>query len=352
MTDATDDKAGDKAGDDTTGATGDAAGRFPAIVVPAKGAPAALGTLSPGELMAGDVLLRVTHSTLNYKDGLALTGRSPVVRRWPMVPGIDLAGEVLESASEEWRPGDRVVLNGWGLGETHMGGYAARARVEAGWLVPLPQAFTPAQAMAIGTAGYTAMLAALALERHGLEPAAGPVLVTGAAGGVGSVAVALLAALGWHVIASTGRPAEADYLRGLGAAEILDRAELSAPGKPLGRERWVAAVDAVGSHTLANALAGLQRGGAVAACGLAGGMDLPGSVAPFILRGAALLGIDSVMCPRPLRLVAWRRLAADLDAAKLDSMTATVRLDEVLALAPRILDGQVRGRVVVTVDGD
>ena len=340
MTDATGHKAGH--------ATGDSGG-FPAIVVAEKGAAAVLGTLSPAELMPGDVTLRVTHSTLNYKDGLALTGRSPVVRRWPMVPGIDLAGEVLESASPEWRPGERVVLNGWGLGETHMGGYAARARVEAGWLVPLPNAFSPAQAMAIGTAGYTAMLAVLALERHGLSPADGAVLVTGAVGGVGSVAVALLARLGWHVIASTGRAAEADYLRALGAAEVIDRAELSAPGKPLGRERWVAAVDAVGSHTLANALAGTRRGGAVAACGLAAGMDLPASVAPFILRGVALLGIDSVMCPRPRRLEAWRRLAADLDPGRLSSMTRTVRLDEVLALAPRILDGQVRGRVVVTV---
>ena len=325
---------------------------FPAIVVAEKGAPAVLGTLSPDALMDGDVLLRVTHSTLNYKDGLALAGRSPVVRRWPMVPGIDLAGEVLESGSARWRPGDRVVLNGWGLGETHMGGYAARARVESGWLVPLPDAFSPAQAMAIGTAGYTAMLAVLALERHGLGPADGAVLVTGAAGGVGSVAVALLARLGWRVIASTGRPAEASYLRALGAAEILDRAELSAPGRPLGRERWAAAVDAVGSHTLANVLAQTSRGGAVAACGLAGGMDLPSSVAPFILRGVALLGIDSVMCPRPRRLEAWRRLACDLDPGRLTSMTHTVRLDEVLALAPRILDGQVRGRVVVTVEGD
>ena len=322
---------------------------FPAIVVPAKGAPAALGTLSLAELMPGEVLLRVTHSTLNYKDGLALTGRSPVVRRWPMVPGIDLAGEVLESASEEWRAGERVVVNGWGLGETHLGGYAARARVEAGWPVPLPGAFGPEQAMAIGTAGYTAMLAVLALERHGLRPAAGPVLVTGAAGGVGSVAVALLARLGWHVVASTGRVREAGYLRALGASEVLDRAELSGPGKPLARERWVAAVDAVGSHTLANVLAATRRGGAVAACGLAGGMELPGSVAPFILRGVALLGIDSVMCPRARRLEAWGRLASDLDPAALASMTRTVGLGEVMGLAPRILGGEVRGRVVVEV---
>ncbi len=326
--------------------------RFPAIVVAEKGAPAVLGTLSDAELMPGGVLLRVTHSTLNYKDGLALTGRAPVVRRWPMVPGIDLAGEVLESDSGEWRRGDRVVVNGWGLGETHLGGFAGRARVEAGWPVALPGAFSPAQAMAIGTAGYTAMLAVLALERHGLRPGDGAALVTGAAGGVGSVAVALLARLGWHVIASTGRPEEAGYLRALGAAEVLDRAELSGPGRPLGAERWAAAVDAVGSHTLANVLAGTRRGGAVAACGLAAGMDLPASVAPFILRGVALLGVDSVMCPRPRRLEAWGRLASDLDPATLGSMTRTVRLDEVGALAPRILDGQVRGRVVVEVGGD
>jgi len=303
------------------------------------------------DLMDGDVLVAVSHSTLNYKDGLAITGRAPVVRRWPMIPGIDLAGTVLESGSAEWTPGDQVVLNGWGMGETHLGAYAERARVRAEWLVPLPAAFTPAQAMAIGTAGYTAMLCVLALERHGLTPSAGPVLVTGAAGGVGSVAVALLARLGWHVIASTGRPQAADYLRDLGAAEILDRAELSQPGKPMARERWAAAVDAVGSHTLANALAGCRYGGAVAACGLAAGMDLPASVAPFILRGVALFGIESVMCPRERRLDAWHRLASDLDASRLEAMTTTVALADVIALAPKILEGQVRGRVVVDISG-
>jgi len=303
------------------------------------------------DLMDGDVLVAVSHSTLNYKDGLAITGRAPVVRRWPMIPGIDLAGKVLESGSAEWTPGDQVVLNGWGMGETHLGAYAERARVRAEWLVPLPAAFTPAQAMAIGTAGYTAMLCVLALERHGLTPSAGPILVTGAAGGVGSVAVALLARLGWHVIASTGRPQEADYLHSLGAAEILDRAELSQPGKPMARERWAAAIDAVGSHTLANALAGCRYGGAVAACGLAAGMDLPASVAPFILRGVALFGIESVMCPRERRLDAWRRLASDLDASRLEAMTTTVGLADAIALAPKILEGQVRGRVVVDVAG-
>lgn len=322
---------------------------FKAIVIAEKGAPAALGTFDDASLMPGDVLVRVSHSSLNYKDGLAMTGRAPVVRRWPMIPGIDLAGTVLESTSPEWSAGDPVVLNGWGLGETHLGAYAERARVQAGWLVRLPDAFTPAQAMAIGTAGYTAMLAVMALERHGLRPDHGPALVTGAAGGVGSTSVALLSALGWHVIASTGRASEASYLRSLGAAEIVDRAELQAPGKPLGKERWAACVDSVGSTTLANALAGLRYGGAVAACGLAGGMDLPGTVAPFLLRGAALLGIDSVMCPRPHRIEAWQRLAVLLDPAKLAAITTTVTLDEVLALAPEILDGKVRGRTVVDI---
>jgi len=326
-------------------------GDFRAIVIGEKGAKPALGAFAESELMPGDVLVRVTHSTLNYKDGLALTGRSPVVRRWPMIPGIDLAGEVLKSSSPEWQPGQRVILNGWGLGETHLGAYAERARVRGEWLVPLPPGFAPEEAMAIGTAGYTAMLAVLALERHGLTPDRGPVLVTGAVGGVGSVAVAVLAKLGWHVIASTGRPQEEPYLRALGAAEIIDRAELSAPGKPLGKERWAAVVDSVGSHTLANALAGLHYGGAASACGLAGGMDLPATVAPFILRGAALLGIESVMCPRPLRLEAWRRLDSDLDRAKLRSITSTVELAEVLELGPRLLDGQVRGRVVVKIGG-
>ena len=303
----------------------------------------------PAELMPGEVTIRISHSTLNYKDGLAMARGAPVVRRWPMIPGIDLAGVVEHSDSAEWAVGDAVVVNGWGMGETHLGAYAERARVPAAWPVRLPDGLSAAQSMAVGTAGYTAMLSVLALERHGLTPADGAALVTGAAGGVGSVAVALLARLGWTVIASTGRPAEADYLRALGASEIVDRAELAAPGKPLARERWAVAVDSVGSTTLANVLAGTRAGGAVAACGLAGGMDLPGSVAPFILRGVALLGIDSVMCPRPLRQEAWRRLASDLDRDALARMTQTIRLDDVLAWAPRILDGKVRGRLVVEV---
>lgn len=309
--------------------------------------PARLGEFDPADLMDGEVGIQVSHSTLNYKDGLALTGRSPVVRRFPMIPGIDLAGTVTGSASPDWRPGDQVVVTGWGMGETHFGGYAEHARVPAGWPVRLPDGMDAATAMAIGTAGLTAMLCVRLLERHGARPDDGAVLVTGAAGGVGSVAVALLARLGWHVIASTGRAAEGDYLRGLGAAEIIDRAELSAPGKPLGRERWAAAVDCVGSHTLANVLAQTRRGGAVAACGLAQGMDLPASVAPFILRDVALLGADSVMCPRAVRQEAWARLAHDLDAARLAAMTRHVGLDAVIGLAPRILAGEVRGRVVV-----
>ncbi|MCZ8043896.1 MAG: oxidoreductase [Beijerinckiaceae bacterium] len=301
------------------------------------------------ELMEGDVTVRVTHSTVNYKDGLAITGRAPVVRRWPMIPGIDFAGRVETSEHPEFKPGDLVVLNGWGTGETHLGAYAQKARVKGDWLVPLPAGLNPDEAMAIGTAGYTAMLCVLALEKHGLKPADGPVVVTGAAGGVGSVAVALLAKAGWHVIASTGRAEEAEYLKGLGAAEIIDRAELSAPGRPLGKERWIAGVDAVGSHTLANLLSMTKYGGAVAACGLAQGMDLPASVAPFILRGVALLGIDSVMCPKPRRLEAWSRLAADLDRDRLALMTTRVPLTDVIETARAIVDGKVRGRVVVEI---
>ncbi|AOG06539.1 acrylyl-CoA reductase (NADPH) [Bosea sp. RAC05] len=301
------------------------------------------------ELMEGDVTVRVTHSTVNYKDGLAITGRAPVVRRWPMIPGIDFAGRVETSEHPEFKPGDLVVLNGWGTGETHLGAYAQKARVKGDWLVPLPAGLNPDEAMAIGTAGYTAMLCVLALEKHGLKPTDGPVVVTGAAGGVGSVAVALLAKAGWHVIASTGRAEEAEYLKGLGAAEIIDRAELSAPGRPLGKERWIAGVDAVGSHTLANLLSMTKYGGAVAACGLAQGMDLPASVAPFILRGVALLGIDSVMCPKPRRLEAWSRLAADLDRDRLALMTTRVPLTDVIETARAIVDGKVRGRVVVEI---
>jgi acrylyl-CoA reductase (NADPH) len=307
-------------------------------------------TLTEADLMEGDVTVRVTHSTVNYKDGLALTGKGPVVRRFPMIPGIDLSGEVVACASGAFTPGDRVVLTGCGVGEVHYGAYAGMARLKAEWLVPLPESMTPAQAMAVGTAGFTAMQCVMALERHGLTPERGPALVTGAAGGVGSVAVALLAKLGWHVVASTGRPAEADYLEGLGAAEVIDRAELSGPARPLAKERWAAAIDTVGSHTLANALSMLKYGGAAAACGLAQGMDLPTSVAPFILRNVALLGVDSVGCPRDLRLEVWRRLGRDLDLARLDTMTSTIGFDDLPGTAAAILEGKVRGRVVVKID--
>ena len=301
------------------------------------------------ELMEGDVTVRVSHSTVNYKDGLAITGKSPVVRRFPMIPGIDFAGVVESSSHADFKPGDAVVLTGWGVGETHLGGYALKARVKGDWLVPLPPGLTPAQAMAIGTAGFTAGLAVLALEKYGLTPSRGKVLVTGAAGGVGSVAISLLAKAGWHVIASTGRPDEADFLKQLGAAEIIDRAELSAPGRPLGKERWVAAVDSVGSHTLANVLAQTSFEGAVAACGLAQGMDLPTSVAPFILRGVSLLGIDSVMKPKPARLLAWERIARDLDAAKLAEISTTISYDQIIETAQKILEGKVRGRTIVEI---
>jgi acrylyl-CoA reductase (NADPH) len=310
---------------------------------------AAFSDFDETELMEGDVTVRVTHSTVNYKDGLAITGKSPVVRRFPMIPGIDFAGVVESSTHPDFKPGDEVVLNGWGVGETHFGGYSQKARVKGDWLVPLQKGFTAAQSMAIGTAGYTAALAVLALEKQGMTPDRGPVLVTGAAGGVGSVAIALLAKAGWRVIASTGRPEEADFLKHLGAEEIIDRAELSAPGKPLGKERWAAAVDAVGSHTLANVLAQTSYEGAVAACGLAQGMDLPTSVAPFILRGVALLGIDSVMKPKPVRLQAWERLARDLDKAKLAELSTTIGYDKVMETATQILEGKVRGRVIVEI---
>lgn len=301
-------------------------------------------------LPEGDVTVRVDYSTLNYKDGLAITGKSPVVRKFPMVPGIDLAGTVEASTHAGIAAGDRVVLNGWGVGEVHWGGLAQRARLKGEWLVPLPAAFTSRQAMAIGTAGYTAMLCVMALERHGVTPEQGEVLVTGANGGVGSVAVALLAKLGYTVVASTGRPQEADYLKALGAATIIDRAELAAPGKPLAKERWAGVVDTVGSHTLANACASTRYRGTVAACGLAQGMDLPASVAPFILRGVTLAGVDSVMAPRAERLEAWRRLAQDLDVGKLELMTHEIGLGEAVATAAALLEGKVRGRVVVDVN--
>jgi len=304
----------------------------------------------PGPEAGGEVDVDVAYSTLNYKDGLAITGRSPVVRRFPLHAGIDLAGTVSASTDSRFKPGDAVLLNGFGVGEVHSGGLAQKARVKADWLLPLPAALSARQAMAIGTAGYTAMLCVMALERHGLKPGDGPVLVTGASGGVGSMAIALLAQLGFEVLASTGRMDEAAYLQSLGAASVMPREELSAPGKPLAKERWAGGVDSVGSHTLANACAGTRYGGAVAACGLAQGMDLPASVAPFILRGVALYGIDSVMAPMPRRQQAWQRLAHDLDRARLDAMTTVIPLDETLHAAPRLLAGQVRGRLVVDVN--
>ena len=301
-------------------------------------------------LPEGDVTLQVTWSTLNYKDGLAITGKSPVVRRFPMVPGIDFAGTVIESSNAAWKVGDKVILNGWGVGETHCGGLAEKARVKGEWLVPLPAAFSARQAMAIGTAGYTAMLCVLALEKHGIKPGDGEILVTGANGGVGSVAIALLAKLGYKVVASTGRPAEAEHLKALGASAVIDRAELSAPGKPIGKERWAGVVDTVGSHTLANACATTKYRGAVAACGLAGGMDFPATVAPFILRGVTLYGIDSVMAPLAVRREAWERLGHDLEIARLDAITREIGLAEALGVAAELLEGKVRGRVVVDVN--
>ncbi|CEJ16282.1 Acrylyl-CoA reductase AcuI [bacterium YEK0313] len=325
---------------------------FKAVVVTKgeAGTTAALSTFDDADLMDGDVTVRVSHSTLNYKDGLALTGKAPVVRRFPMIPGIDFAGIVETSSHKDFKPGDAVLLNGWGTGETHLGAYAERTRVKGDWLVPLPAGLSAAEAMAIGTAGYTAMLCVMALQRHGIGPERGPVVVTGASGGVGSVATALLAKRGYQVIASTGRPQEADYLKGLGAAEIISRDELSGPAKPLAKERWAGGVDSVGSHTLANVLSMTRYGGAVAACGLAQGMDLPTTVAPFILRGVSLLGIDSVMAPKALRLDAWAQLARDLDRDKLAAMTTTIPLEGVIEAGEAILSGRVRGRVVVTID--
>lgn len=303
--------------------------------------------MTEADLMAGDVTIKVEHTTVNYKDGLALTGKAPVIRRWPMIPGIDLAGTVLSSDSAEWNVGDKVILNGWGVGEAHYGSYAGRARVKGEWLIPLPRGLSGHDAMAIGTAGYTAMLCVMALEQHGLKPDMGPILVTGAAGGVGTIAIALLADLGFEVIASTGRIAESDFLKGLGANQIMDRAELSEPGKPLGRERWVGAIDTVGSHTLANVLAMTAYNGAVAACGLAQGMDLPTSVAPFILRGITLRGIDSVMVERSIRMAAWGRIAKELPLEKLNALATPLRFDDLIEAGALIIAGQVRGRYVV-----
>ena len=310
---------------------------------------AGIREIDEASLPEGDVTVAVAHSTLNYKDGLAITNRGPVVRKWPMVAGIDGAGEVIESRHPDWTPGDRVVLNGWGVGEMHWGCLAQRARLKGEWLVPLPAAFSTRQAMAIGTAGYTAMLCVLALERHGVKPGDGEVLVTGATGGVGSVAVALLARLGHRVVAATGKASEADYLRSLGAASVIDRAELAAPGKPLQKERWTAVVDAVGSHTLANACAQTRYGGVVAACGLAQGGDFPATVMPFILRGVTLAGVDSVYAPLPSRREAWQRLARDLDVAKLDAIATEIPLDQAVERAHDLMAGKVRGRIVVSI---
>lgn len=314
------------------------------------GVSASVEELQDDGLPEGDVTVRISHSSLNYKDGLAITGRAPVVRHYPMVPGIDFVGTVETSAHPRWKPGDVVILNGWGVGESHPGGLAGKARVKGDWLLALPAGLSPSRAMAIGTAGYTAMLCVLALEKQGIRPDQGEVLVTGANGGVGSVAVALLAGRGFKVIASTGRPELADTLRALGASEVIDRAELSSPGKPLGKMRWMAAVDTVGSHTLANVLASTRYGGSVAACGLAQGMDLPTTVAPFILRAVNLLGIDSVYTPMAVREACWSCLVRELDPDALDSMTRQIGLDDAIPMANRILAGEVRGRTVVRIE--
>lgn len=311
---------------------------------------AELAQVNEDQLPEGDVTVKVQYSGLNYKDGLAITGKGPVVRKFPMVPGIDLVGTVTESANPAYKTGDSVILNGWGVGETHWGGLSQVARLKGDWLIPLPKAMAARDAAAIGTAGYTAMLCVMALERHGVKPGDGEIVVTGAAGGVGSVAVAVLAKLGYQVVAVTGRASEADYLKGLGASSVMDRAELSAPGKPLAKERWAGAVDVVGSHTLANVCAFTRYRGVVTACGLAGGMDLPATVAPFILRGVTLVGIDSVMCPRQERLIAWQRLAVDLQAQKLQSMVQEIGLGQAIDMAGQLLQGKVRGRVVVDVN--
>jgi len=311
---------------------------------------AKVADVDESNLPTGDVTLRVEYSTINYKDAAAIANRSPIVRRWPMVAGIDGAGIVEESSHANWKVGDKAILNGWGVGESHWGCLAQKARLNGDWLVPLPKAFTTEQAMAIGTAGYTAMLCVLALEKHGVAPEQGEILVTGASGGVGSVAIALLAKRGYTVVASTGRVYEAEYLKALGAAEVMDRAELSQPGKPLAKERWAGVVDSVGSHTLVNACASTKQRGTVAACGLAQGMDFPGTVAPFILRGVTLAGINSVLCPLPERMEAWQRLASDLDPRKLNQMTKIIPLSDAIDNAPEVIAGKVRGRLVVDVN--
>ncbi len=305
--------------------------------------------LSRDELMPGDVLVAVEYSTINYKDGLAITGKGPVVRKWPMIPGIDFAGTVIESDHAEFVKGDAVVLNGWGVGEAHYGAYAEEARVKGDWLIKKPEGMTAKQCMAVGTAGYTAMLSVLALERYGIKPEQGPVLVTGASGGVGSVAVSILAKLGYEVIASTGRTENADFLYQLGASEVIDRAELSEKGRPMGKERWRAAVDSIGSYTLANVIAQTQYGGAVTSCGLAQGADLPLTVMPFILRGVSLLGIDSVMAAKEVREQAWARVQQDLDLEKLELLSETVGFDQIIEKATDIVDGKIKGRVIVEI---
>jgi acrylyl-CoA reductase (NADPH) len=320
------------------------------LTKPESGFHATVTEIEEAGLPEGEVTVAIEYSTLNYKDGLALTNRSPVVRKWPMVPGIDFAGTVEASAHADFKPGDRVLLNGWGVGETHWGGLAQKARVKAEWLIPLPAKFTTRQAMALGTAGYTAMLAVMRMEQFGVAKEQGEILVTGATGGVGSVAVAILAEWGYTVVASTGKTAEADYLKALGAAEVIDRAALGAPGKPLQKERFAGVIDSVGSHTLANACAQARYGGVVAACGLAQGMDFPATVAPFILRGVTLAGIDSVMAPKALRVKAWNKLACNIVPAKLDAMTRELGLGDAIAAAADLMDGKIRGRVVVDVN--
>ena len=319
------------------------------VTKPESGQQVAWTSMTTADLMPGDVDVAISHTTINYKDGLALTAKGPIIRKFPLVPGIDFAGTVISSTNPEFVAGDAVILNGWGVGEVHHGGYAERARVKGDWLVKKPAGFSAAQTMAIGTAGYTAMLCIMALEAHGVKPGSGPILVTGAAGGVGSVAVAVLAKLGYEVAASTGRPEEGEFLKGLGAKDILNRADFAGPAKALGRERFAGVVDVAGSTTLANAISQTKYNGCVAACGMAQGMDLPASVAPFILRGVTLAGIDSVMAPKAKRILAWNRLAADLDRGKLDALTVTRPLADVIALAPEIIAGRVRGRVVLEV---
>jgi acrylyl-CoA reductase (NADPH) len=325
---------------------------FKAIVInrTESGQTVALTDFDENDLMEGNVVLRPEWSTVNYKDGLAVTNKSPVVRRFPMIAGVDGAGIVESSSHPAWKPGDKVILNGWGCGETHLGLYAQKARVDGDWLIALPPRFSTRDAMAIGTAGYTAMLAIIALERAGITPRDGPVIVTGAAGGVGSTAVALLAKLGYQVTAATGRPEEASYLKDIGASEVIARSELTGPVRPLAKERWAAGIDSVGSATLANMLTMIRYGGAVAACGLAGGIDLPATVAPFILRAVSLLGIESVRAPLKARKAAWARLETDLDIQKLARMTVQIGLDEVIEAGKKIVTGGVRGRLVVKIE--